>query len=81
MCFLVYVCARRYFKVAKLEKELKQAEKARALSESLVQDFQGKLNAAEAARRRLEDENKVCCSIYVYDSFIRMHCFFFCFLQ
>uniref|UniRef100_A0A0N5AX40 Lamin n=1 Tax=Syphacia muris TaxID=451379 RepID=A0A0N5AX40_9BILA len=45
-------------KVAKLEKELKQAEKARALSESLVQDFQGKLNAAEAARRRLEDENK-----------------------
>lgn len=29
------------------------------MSESLIQDLQAKLNSAEAARRRLEEENKV----------------------
>ncbi|VDD90284.1 unnamed protein product [Enterobius vermicularis] len=45
-------------KAIKLEKDLKQLEKARTMSESLIQDLQAKLNSAEAARRRLEEENK-----------------------
>ncbi|MFH4976111.1 hypothetical protein AB6A40_002820 [Gnathostoma spinigerum] len=45
-------------KIAKLEKDLKLSEKQRLGQESLIQDLQGRLNASDAMRKHLEDENR-----------------------
>lgn len=45
-------------KLGKLEKDIKQSEKLRLSSDSLIQDLQARVNSSDSLRRHLEEENK-----------------------
>lgn len=54
-----------FVQIGKLEKELKQVEKTRITTETLLNDLQTRLNGLESLRKQLEDEKNVRLFVFV----------------